>query len=61
MTIERVLELLAQAMRSEESFVEEFLRRGELCRAAEAKARRKALDAFREALLARLDQESAEE
>lgn len=57
MTIEQVLELLAQAMRSEEGFVQEFLRREEFCRAAEAAARRKALTAFRDTLLDRLSQE----
>ena len=61
MTIERVLELLGEAMLSEESFVDEFLRRREFCRAAEASARLKALSAFRDALLAKLPQEAAEE
>lgn len=57
MTIEQVLELLAQALRSEAGFVQEFLRRQEFCRAAEAAARRKALIAFRDVLLERLSEE----
>lgn len=56
-TIETVLQMLAQAMRSEEEFVREFLGREDYSRAAEAAARRKALSAFRDALLARLETE----
>lgn len=46
--------MLAGAMRSEQEFVEEFARRGEFYRAAEAQARCGALAAFRDALRARL-------
>lgn len=57
MTTERVLELLASAISSEEGFTEEFLRRREFCRAAEANARLQALTAFRDVLLEQLGRE----
>lgn len=47
-------------MSSEEEFVEEFVRKGELLSAAEAQARFRALDAFREAILTRLSLEKRE-
>ncbi len=53
MTFERVLELLREAIHSEEGLVEEFLRRKDYWRAAQAQSRLRALDAFRETLLTR--------
>lgn len=47
-------------MSSEEEFVEEFVRKGELLSAAEAQARFRALDAFRHLLQARLALEKGE-
>lgn len=53
MTLERVLELLGEAIRSEEGLLGECVRRKQYWRAAEANARLQALDGFRELLLAR--------
>jgi hypothetical protein len=55
--VEEVLQLLDSAMRSEEEFVEEFLRARELLRAAEAQTRLRALQAFRHSLMVNLSRE----
>ena len=60
-TVEGVFEMLMGAMRSEQEFVEEFARRAEFFRAAEAQARCGALAAFRDALRARLTLENESE
>ncbi len=54
MTIAEVLELIDSVMASERQWLAEEVKREEFWRAAKAQARLHALQAFREALLARL-------
>ena len=61
MTIEQVLELLDSAIRSEEVFVEEEVRRRQFLRAGEVQARLRALAALREAIVLRLSLEGREQ
>jgi hypothetical protein len=56
-TIEKILQLLDSAMRSEQGFVDEFLLAGELSRAAEAQTRFRSLQAFRHSLMVNLSRE----
>lgn len=57
MSIEQVLQLLDSALRVERESVEEYLRRRELWRAAEAQSRYLALQAFRETVVTQLSPE----
>lgn len=61
MTIAQVLELIDSAMTSERQWLGEQVKREEFWRAAEAQARLRALQALRQALLARLALEEKQE
>lgn len=61
MTIAQVLELIDSAMTSERQWLAEQVKREEFWRAAEAQARLRALQALRQALLARLALEEKQE
>jgi hypothetical protein len=58
--MEKVLQLLDSAMRSEQGFVDEFLLAGELMRAAEAQTRFRSLQAFRQSLMVNLSREQGQ-
>ncbi len=61
MTVAEVLELIDSAMASERQWLAEQVRREEFWRAAEAQARLRALQALRQAILARLTLEGKQE
>ena len=61
MTIVQVLELIDSAMASEREWLAEQVKREEFWHAAEAQARLRALQALRQALLARLALEGKQE